>query len=460
MTSPSSPEQPALAAAVSGVAAEPAAPHPSASVHRNALWGMSQQVVTLGSTAVTSVLVARSMSVEDFGRFSYALNLMSLATTVMVGGLGGLAVKSILEASRRGTGVLASLLVIREGLALAAYVSLGVIALGAGDRLTTSVSLIALVTVFARAADVADLWFQATLETRRTAAPRIGVILGMLVAKAVLALTVPDLVLFIWLQVLEAVLCAVLVGAGLRRSRPGDVWGAVDRRVVRGLLASSWVLLVSSIFAQVNSRADVLVLQWLRGAVDVAQYSAAARVSEIGYFIPAAYMAAAFPGLLALRRTAGAQAPEYRKALQRSYTTAFWVGVLLAGVLYLAGPWGITLVFGLEYAPAGEVLRVHVLALPFVFMAAVFSKWILAESLYWASLLRHGLGAVANVVLNLVWVPAYGIQGAAWATVVSYVLASYLSCLVGARTRAAGAQMTRAILAPVLFLVSKVVRTP
>lgn len=460
MTSSSSSERPTGAATEPGVAARPVAPGSSGSVHRNALWGMSQQVVTLGSTAVTSVLVARSMSVEDFGRFSYALNLMSLATTIMVGGLGGLAVKSILEASRRGTGVLASLLVIREGLALVAYVSLGAIALSAGDRLTTSVSLIALLTVFARAADVADLWFQATLETRRTAAPRIGVILGMLVVKAVLAITVPDLVLFIWLQVLEALVCAALVGAGLRRSHPAGIWGAVDRRVVRGLLGSSWILLVSSLFAQVNSRADVLVLQWLRGAADVAQYSAAARVSEIGYFIPAVYMAAAFPGLIALRRTAGERAPEYRDALQRAYTIAFWVGTLLAGLLYAVGPWGITLVFGPEYAEAGDVLRVHVLALPFVFMAAVFSKWILAEALYWASLFRHGLGAVANVTLNLVWVPMYGIQGAAWATVVSYVLASYLSCLVGGRTRVAGVQMTRAILAPVLFLVSKVVRTP
>lgn len=38
------------------------------------------------------------------------------------------------------------------------------------------------------------------------------------------------------------------------------------------------------------------------------------------------------------------------------------------------------------------------------------------------SMLTAGLGAAANVLLNLQWIPAYGVNGAAMATLASYLI--------------------------------------
>ena len=60
-------------------------------------------------------------------------------------------------------------------------------------------------------------------------------------------------------------------------------------------------------------------------------------------------------------------------------------------------------------------------------MRAAFSKWILIEDTLFFSLITQGLGALANVGLNLLLIPRQGGIGAAVATLLSYATASYFS---------------------------------
>ncbi|MCQ8115664.1 polysaccharide biosynthesis C-terminal domain-containing protein, partial [Vibrio parahaemolyticus] len=85
--------------------------------------------------------------------------------------------------------------------------------------------------------------------------------------------------------------------------------------------------------------------------------------------------------------------------------------VLIAVVILLIGPWVLTTLYGAKYEASGPVLQIHVLALPFVFMAAVFSKFIIAENALFASLTRNTLGAVLNIALNFLLIPHWGILG-------------------------------------------------
>lgn len=64
------------------------------------------------------------------------------------------------------------------------------------------------------------------------------------------------------------------------------------------------------------------------------------------------------------------------------------------------------------------------------------------------SVVSQGLGALANVVLNVILIPRYGMMGAAVATLVSYSAASYFALLLSQRTRPVFWMMTRALLMP------------
>jgi O-antigen/teichoic acid export membrane protein len=417
----------------------------------SASWATLQQIVTLGGTALSGVILARTLTLEQFGVFSYATTLAGIGMTIMTAGLSGLAIKHLVEAPNVQKSTMTALIVIREICAAFAYIVLLLVSLSSGSEETMAVTAIALVVLFARAFDASEYWYQSRMESNKTAPIRIGMVLLFLAVRLLLAVNGANLTVFIVLYVLES----ILVSAGLflryTLDRSSKGFGRLDSSIVAELLGKSWILLLAGVAAQINTRSDIVIVQALLGSESVGVYAAAARLSELFYFLPVVFMTATFPALLSTRKRFGEGSLEYRAALQRSYDLACWAGVGIASLVLIAGPLALTLLYGEKYAAAGQILQVHVLVLPLVFMAAVFSKWIVAENLLVASLVRHVLGGVLNVGLNFWLIPKVGLIGAAYATVISYAVASYLSCFVGSRTRIAGVQMSIAIAAPVRY---------
>lgn len=134
--------------------------------------------------------------------------------------------------------------------------------------------------------------------------------------------------------------------------------------------------------------------------------------------------------------------------MQRLYRIMVLASLAIAVPVSLLAMPVIPALFGQEYADSAAVLIVHIWTCPAIFMAAVFSKWLISEDLLMFSLTRHGMGAAANVVLNLWLIPPYGAMGAAVATLASYTVAGYLACFTDRRTFATGVMMTRALLLP------------
>jgi Na+-driven multidrug efflux pump len=65
---------------------------------------------------------------------------------------------------------------------------------------------------------------------------------------------------------------------------------------------------------------------------------------------------------------------------------------------------------------------IHIWAGVFVFFGSAWSKWMLAENYQSTSLKMNILAMLANIILNLILIPMYGIKGAAIATFISYAL--------------------------------------
>lgn len=419
----------------------------------SAAWASMQQFVTTGSAALTGILLARHLTVADYGLYSYATTLAVMGTMVMTAGLSGLAVKALVHDRANEARTMTALVLIRELFAALGYTAFLLISLTSDDDVATAVTAISLVVLFARGLDASELWFQSRAESKYTAPVRIGAVVAALVARVVGIMLGLDLTGFIIIYVAEAVLTSGGLLWRYLSDRRSPRFAKPDLETPKNLLGDSWLLLLGGIANQVNTRADIPLLQALSGATAVGLYSAAARLSELFYFLPAVFMTAYFPRLLNIRKVHGPESARYRREMQRAYDLACWVGILIAVVVVLVGPWALTLLYGEAYESAGSVLRIHVIALPFVFMGAVFSKWILAEGYLVASLTRHVLGAGLNVGLNVILIPHYGILGAAYATVVSYAVAQYLSCFASKNTRPAGVQMTLAIVWPLRLAV-------
>jgi PST family polysaccharide transporter len=145
-------------------------------------------------------------------------------------------------------------------------------------------------------------------------------------------------------------------------------------------------------------------------------YSAALRISEVWYFIPMAIVASVFPAILEAKKRSEEQ---YYQRLQRLFDLIVLLSICVAVPMTFLSTPIISILFGSTYEEAGAVLAIHIWTAVFVFLGVASNRWFIIENRQMLSLQRTALGAMINIILNLLLIPRYGVLGAAWATVIS-----------------------------------------
>jgi len=155
----------------------------------------------------------------------------------------------------------------------------------------------------------------------------------------------------------------------------------------------------------------------------VGNYAAAVRLSEAWYFVPQAITQSLFPAILSAKNQSEKL---YYDRLQRLYDLVVCLAIAVALPTTFLSGWVVNLLYGQEYSQAGGVLAIHIWAGVFVFIGVAGGKWLLSENMQLFAFFRTGLGGITNIILNLILIPLSGIYGAAVATLLSQMIASYL----------------------------------
>ena len=126
------------------------------------------------------------------------------------------------------------------------------------------------------------------------------------------------------------------------------------------------------------------------------------------------------PALLRAReRGAAADATRLQQYYDLNAAVAYGLSVPMA----LAAPWVVAAAYGPEFAGSAPIVAIHIWSSVFVFLGVARGQWLVNEGLQKFYLAATMAGAVANVGLNLIFIPRWGGVGAAWATLISYAVA-------------------------------------
>ncbi len=421
----------------------------------NAVWLIGERLLS-GVLAVTvTAAVARHLGPAGFGVLSFALSLVLLFGTFWTLGLSGLIVRELVRDPGRQAeliGTITGLRLLGGFVAILAALVLTVV-LGTDAQTELAVAILAIGVLTLYAFDGIDFWLQAQVRSRNAVIARS---VALVVASAInIGLIVVDAPLMAF--VVAAALEYALAGIGLlfvyvRLGGHPRAW-TFSTTLTRRLLTVSWPLILSGVANAINLRVDQLMLGTMKGHEAVGIYAAAARLSEVWYFVPIAIAASVFPAMV---RAHAGDRRAFDGWMGRLYDLMVALALPIAvGVSVLSGPL-IFLLYGEGYAESAPILAIHVWAGPFVFLGAALSRWLIAEDRLRFSLVRHGSGALVNVGLNLVLIPPLGGVGAAISTLVSYAVASFGACFLYAPLRGQAWAMVRALLLPVRLLVAGV----
>jgi PST family polysaccharide transporter len=109
--------------------------------------------------------------------------------------------------------------------------------------------------------------------------------------------------------------------------------------------------------------------------------------------------------------------------------------LFIVGGTLLGGSLVVKLLYGKQFAPASRILSVHIWTGVFVAVGCIGGQQYVHEKITISSVQRTALGAVVNLVLNLLWIPHWGGMGSAMATLVAQSIGSYFADAFDPRTR-------------------------
>ena len=408
-------------------------------------WLSGDRILRMFGAVVVGTAVARYLGPSQFGLLNYGLAIYALFNTISNLGLDFLVVRDVALDEEREPQILGTAFVLK-GLAsvlttLGAIIAARILEPG-NATLIIIVALMSFASI-AQALDVIDYYFQARTRSSYVVVPRNVAFVAASLARLAAIFLHGSLLVFAWIGALEVLVAELgLVVSYFIFRRPLPRW---NWRIpyAKGLLVESWPLLLSSFMIMIYMRSDQVLLGKMAPSAVVGHYTAAVRLSEIWYSIPLIICASVMPNLLKGR---AANPQLYYDRLQRLYDSMVFLSVAVAICTQFAGPLVIRLLYGQSYAPAAGMLAVHIWTGVFVFVGCVSGQQFVQEKLTVSSMQRTVLGAIINVVLNILLIPRWGGIGSALATLVAQGVASYFADALDSRTRHIFRMKTRAYL--------------
>lgn len=380
------------------------------------------------------VWVARYLGPEQFGSFNYALAFVGLFTSIATLGLNGIVVRDIVRRPEDADTTLgtAFILQILGGICALLFALLAANFAKPNDTAIKIMIAIAGSASVIRANEVIKYWFESKVQSRSTVWVENGVFLVIALAKVFMVLNQASLMAFVWLIPVEAALVAIGLTVVYRLDRCKiSNWHWRYQRA-KTLLADSWPLILSGLAAMVYMRIDQIMIGQMLGETQVGLFSAAVRITETCYVIPTVIVASIFPAIIEAKKTSDSV---YYQRLQRLFNLMSILSFAIALTISIISSPIIKILYGQSYDDASMVLSIQIWASIFVFSGVTSSRWFLIENLQKYSFYRTLAGAIINVILNYYLIPRYGINGAAWATLISQAVASVLFNALNKKTR-------------------------
>jgi O-antigen/teichoic acid export membrane protein len=213
--------------------------------------------------------------------------------------------------------------------------------------------------------------------------------------------------------VAAAVLLFVVVLVNVWRSI-GIAW-RMKLPNVRALFSYGLRVHPANVLGYLGYRLDVFLVDGYRGAAAVGLYGAGVVIAE-GLWMPSQAVSTALFPTIAAEKSESA-----RRAITPFVTrSTLWLTAILGGILVLvAGP-AVELLYSSRFSDSAAVVRILVPGVVLFSAARVLGNDLAARGRPLVNSVIAGASVICNIALNVVLIPRYGINGAAWASTASY----------------------------------------
>ncbi len=421
--------------------------NPTAKIAKNSLVQLVAGIINKLLGVLLVIYAARQLGTVGFGTYSYVLSLYAIFYIITDFGLGTITTRDVAQDSSRESVYLGHTLILRFFLSLVAALGLilTVWALRQPALLIKISAIVALSLFFTSAVDSCSALFNA--HQRMEIPSAIAVIAATLRITASLGALAggAGVVTLIWIQSVMSAVQFIIIFITLRQFvRPNF---HMDWSFAKHLLRQAYPLALANLFSVVYFRVDTVMLGVMKDQSSVGIYNAAYRLLEFTLIFPAYYGGAIFPVIASSFKV---NQQRFLLIYRRSLKYMWIITLPMALGVTMLGPTIIRVLYGQAYIQSVQLLSVLMWSLLIIALNSVSAPYLIVMEKQRIVTVFALVMMLFNMVLNAVFIPAYGALGAAGVTLGSEVINSLLYVIVLAKPLSLNLGLLRYFVKPAL----------
>ena len=192
---------------------------------------------------------------------------------------------------------------------------------------------------------------------------------------------------------------------------------------LKRLISKGLPCIVSAMSILLYTKSDILMINWFMGPESTGIYSIATLVISTQIPLPSIFSRTVYPAL-------GSEAfnsSTLKLHKYKRYLRLYWIaGLLFSAVGITFSAKIIEIIFGINFADSAPIARSLSISIFSIWMGFATTNILLAYNKEKLDAYRVFVAGILNIVLNYFLIPKFGLQGAAFSSILSYFFGTFL----------------------------------
>jgi len=385
---------------------------------------LAEQLLRILSGVCVGIYIARYLGPEQFGVLSYLLAISAFILGVARLGMDAILVRELVNNPDRKDELLGTAFWMMIAAALICYVlaALGIWLTNEVDSIK-QYSYIVSASAFFTSFLAIDYYFQSEIKAKYSAICKTITLLIMSLLKLGLVFGSAKILWFVLAALLDHVLLAAILLIACFKTKNLAFLQKFSFNEAAAMLKSAWPMVLTTIAVLIYMRIDQIMIRNMLGLHEVGIYSAAVKIYESWIILPYIITISLLPVIVRLKQS---EPSVYHQRLTQLFRLVIWMSVAAAIVVCFISEPLMVFAFGEPYRSSATVINIIMWTAVFASIGSVSARYFNVERMEKKIALRTALAAVINVGLNLLLIPRYGVNGAAFATLACTIFANYV----------------------------------
>lgn len=395
---------------------------------KNAGWIIGGRVAQMMLSFFVSIWTARYLGPANYGLINYASAYKTFFTALSSLGINHIIIKEFVDhPNEQGEAIGTSLFLRFISSILSEVMIFGLVSLvNKNEPMTISTTLLYSAAMIFQVTDTINYWFQSKYQSKVIS---LAVLFGYIVTsifRIVLLILDKDIRWFAFASSVDCICIAAIMCMAYRRCAGPKL--SVSLSKAKQLLKKSYSFIVASVLVAVYEQTDKIMLKLMLGETEVGYYSTAFAINGMWVFVLGAIIESVSPTILRYEKI---DKRLFERKNKQLYAVIIYTSMFMGLGFILFGKWIVCTLYGMEYFGAVIPLKIICWYTAFFYLSSARNAWIVAKNYQKYLKYLYSGAAMANVVLNLVLIPALGASGAALASLITQMISiTIIPCLI------------------------------